>query len=199
MVRSHEDMMVQCQRGDIRAFELLVETYRSRVFNFIYRMVGRETGTAEDLLQEVFMKAYEAREYYEPRARFATWLFSIARNHSLNFLKSRRYRQGRKTVSLDDAGNGRLEQADPQGRENGGPDGSLKSRETAEMLEQAIAQLPDAYRESFVLHAVEGFSQSEVAAILNENASTVRSNYHRARQMLRERIGNIFAAEGGLT
>jgi RNA polymerase sigma-70 factor (ECF subfamily) len=181
---SHEELMVQVQHGNMAAFELLFEQYRLPVFNFLYRMLNMEREAAEDLLQEVFVKIYDAREYYEPRAKFSTWLFTIVRNHCLNFLMSRQYRQSRQTLSLEAmAEENNVEPlhdpAVPADRETG---------KIGELLEQAIGRLPNEYKEVFILHAVEGLSHEDIAAILRMNPATVRTNYHRARTMLRGKI-----------
>lgn len=183
---SDSELMVQFQQGNAAAVELLFEKYRLPVFNFIYRMLNRERQQAEDLLQEIFMKLLKAKDLYEPRARFSTWLFAIARNHCLNYLKSRRYLEGQRSVSLQDPGTeGGLTPAE---RLPGSQDviNDIQQRETQEMLEQAIGRLADDYREVFILHAVEGFTHEQIAEILQQNPATVRVQYHRARGMLRK-------------
>lgn len=193
---THEALMVRFQQGDLQAFELLVELYRAPVFNFVYRMLGRNREAAEDLLQEIFMNAHGTRDRYEPQGRFAAWLFAIARNCCLNALKSRTYRQGRNTVPLDEAGYLRAAPDAAPGGQTTGPAQALAGRETAELLEQAISRLPAGYRDVFVLHAIEGFSHQDIAGMRQENPATVRSTYHRARRMLRKDIGPALAGEG---
>lgn len=79
-----KDLVRQFQLGNTHAFKLLFEQYRVPIFNFVYRMLNGDRESAEDLLSEIFMKLHNAREFYEPKARFSTWLFTIARNHCLN-------------------------------------------------------------------------------------------------------------------
>jgi RNA polymerase sigma-70 factor (ECF subfamily) len=193
---SSEDLMAQVQCGNVAAFELLFEQYRLPVFNFLFRMLNGERGPAEDLLQEVFMKIYDARKYYEPRAKFSTWLFTITRNHCLNFLMSRRYRQGRRTLSLEAMAAERGGQTDAVKPPDLALQDSSGKQELGELLEQAIGNLPDEYKEVFILHAVEGFSHQDVAGILKMNPATVRTNYHRARTMLREKVGACLTRKG---
>ncbi len=193
---SDEKLMVMFQEGDIHAFELLFEKYRVPIFNFLYRMLNRQRGLAEDLLQEIFMKVFGAREYYEPRARFSTWLFTIARNHCLNLVRSRRYLEAKDTVSLDTRAseNGsRLADNLPARDEGQDP---LAQQEVREVLERVIAVLPENYREVFLLHAVEGFTHQEISEILNMNPATVRTHYHRARMILVDRMEDILEEEG---
>jgi RNA polymerase sigma-70 factor, ECF subfamily len=185
---SDGELMVKFQQGNAAAVELLFEKYRVPVFNFLYRMLNRERQQAEDLLQEVFMKLLKARDLYEPRARFSTWLFAIARNHCLNYLKSKRYQEGQRSVSLEDPpAEGGLPLAErlPASRE---VLGDIQQRETLATLERAIGALADDYREVFILHAVEGFTHEQIAEILKQNPATVRVQYHRARGMLRESL-----------
>jgi len=181
-----EDLMMRFQRGNTAAFDLLFDRYRRPVFSFLYRMLNRDRHCAEDLLQEVFIKLAKAAEFYRPSARFASWIFAIARNQCLNFIKSRRYLQGRRTVSLDKEG---VESEaplldDPALRSAGPGNADLQER-----IEWAVASLPETYREVFILKAVEGFSHDEIAGMLERNTATVRTQYHRARLMLRKRTG----------
>lgn len=185
---AHDDVVAQFQRGDANAFGLIFEQHRVQVFNFIYRMLNGDREAAEDLLNEVFMKLYDARESYEPKAKFSTWLFTIARNHCINFIKSRGYRQSHRTVSLEELAQQMTESsAQDHLMSLSVPDDSRRA-DQRELLEQAIAGLPDDYKEAFILHAVEGFAHEEVAHMLGMNPATVRTNYHRARALLRETI-----------
>lgn len=186
---SDEDMMLRFQQGNDRAFDFLFEKYRGAIFNFIFRMLNHERGAAEDLLQEIFTKVYRARGSYTPRSKFSTWLFSIARNHCLNFIKSRRFRQSRSTISLDTTGpeDGALLDrlvAEPEWCQRPG------AGDISEVLERAISSLPDGYKEVFLLRALEGLSHDDIAGILGANPATVRTRYHRARSMLRDRLGD---------
>jgi len=162
-----KDLVRLFQLGNVHAFELLFEQYRVPIFNFVYRMLNGDRESAEDLLSEIFMKLHDAREFYEPKARFSTWLFTIARNHCLNRVKSRNYRQSRSTVSLEElAQNTNGPSAPDRLMQLSVPDDSQQA-DMRELLEQAIGGLPDEYKEVFVLHAVEGFAHEEVARILD--------------------------------
>ena len=185
---AHDYVIMQFQRGDAHAFGLIFEQYRVPVFNFIYRMLNGNREVAEDLLNEIFMKLHDAREYYEPRAKLSTWLFTIARNHCLNCIKSRNYRQSRRTVSLEELAQKTTEPSAPDRLVSRSVPDDAKRADLRELLEQAIAGLPDEYKEVFILHAVEGFAHAEVAQMLKTNPATVRTHYHRARALLREQI-----------
>src|SRR5689334_25272204 len=92
-----EDLMVQCQRGEVRAFEVLLSRHRKPVYNFILRFVG-DREAAEDLLQESFMRVVKGAEAYKREAKFTTWLYTIARNLCVDQTRSRKQR---KHASLD--------------------------------------------------------------------------------------------------
>ena len=191
---SDSELMVKFQQGNSHAFTLLFETYRGPVFNFIYRMLNNQRDVAEDLLQEIFMKVAKARDYYEPRAKFSTWLFALTRNHCLNHLKSRRYAQRLNTVSLHaEAQDGAsLMEVLPDERP---ANGTLEQKETHAQLEQCIASLPDEYKEVFLLRAVEGLALDDVSRILRQNPATTRTHYHRARLLLQKRMNQLLAPE----
>jgi len=177
------------KEGNSAAFDLLFEKFRVPVFNFIYRMLNRQKGPAEDLLQEIFVKVVQGKEFYEPEGRFSTWLFSIARNHCLNFLKSRTYKQDKITISIDireeESG---LVMSDKLARHRN--DGStIEQKEFRNRFEETISTLPEKYREIFLLHAVEGLTHQEISKILKINPATIRTDYHRAKLLIKEKIG----------
>ena len=192
-----EELMLQTQRGNVHAFELLFERYRSRVFGFILRMLNGERQEAEDLMQDIFIKLFKAKEMYEPRAKFSTWLFTIVRNHCLNFVRSRAYLQAQRTVPLDPA--------DESGMAGAAMPAFAPVREResdmTERLEQAVQSLPAMYKDVFLLRAVEGFSHEETGLMLGLNPATVRTHFRRARLMLVEMLEgpiNAVPANGGM-
>ena len=192
-----EELMLQTQRGNVHAFELLFERYRSRVFGFILRMLNGERQEAEDLMQDIFIKLFKAKEMYEPKAKFSTWLFTIARNHCLNFVRSRAYLQTRQTVPLDPGDESGMAAPARPGFESG------RGHETdmAERLERAVQSLPTMYKDVFLLRAVEGFSYDETSRMLGLNPATVRTHFRRARLMLVEMLegrASTASADGGV-
>jgi RNA polymerase sigma-70 factor, ECF subfamily len=174
---SDEELMLRYKTGDMAAFDLLFEKYRAPVFNFIYRMLNKERYSAEDLLQEIFMKVDMSKSSYIITAKFSTWLFSIARNHCLNFLKSKQYGQSANTVTLDNELPAKQDEPDIGG-----------NMEFQDIVEQIICALPVKYREVFLLHAVEGFTHQEIAEMLRAKPATVRTDYHRAKLIIKEKL-----------
>lgn len=179
-----EELMVLFQQGDSGAFERLFERYRIPLFNFLLRLLHNQRESAEDVLQEIFVKLARARELYEPRSPLRPWLFTIARNHGLNHLRSRAAVAAQKNVSFDALAE---PTSDRPGRELAGRDdtfGAIASKDDQERLEQTIGRLPPPARDIFLLHALEGLPHEEIAQVLQMNPATVRTHYHRARAQL---------------
>ncbi|MEZ4414926.1 MAG: sigma-70 family RNA polymerase sigma factor [Gemmatimonadota bacterium] len=157
--------------GDPQAFERLYRSTVTRVFSLACRLVGDDA--ADDLTQEVFVRAWEKLPTFEGRSRFATWLHRLAVNHIL----------------------GRREQIARRRRYAGGlPDGDRIAGPRATVglaidLERAIGTLPEGARQVFVLYDVEGFTHEEIATAMSISVGTSKSQLHRARMMLRTQLG----------
>lgn len=158
--------------GDRRAFERLYRTHMARVHSLCLRMVA-DRGTAEELTQDVFVRAWEKLALFRGESAFSTWLHRLAVNVVLNHRKSEGRRRGRLD---DDPGvlESRAEHAAPVG---------------ARMdLEKAVAKLPPGARKVFVLHDVEGFKHEEIAGMLGVTTGGSKAQLHRARMLLREAL-----------
>jgi RNA polymerase sigma-70 factor (ECF subfamily) len=172
----HADMALadRCRSGAPGAFEELYRVHSPRLFGLACRMVGRTD--AEDLLQEVFLTAHRKMGLYKGESSLGTWLFRLATNLCLDFIRSRANRTARLTESYDAA-----EAAPVEGGR--GPILGVVDRLD---LERALAELPDGCREVFVLYDVEGFEHREVGAMLGISDGTSKSQLHKARLRLRE-------------
>jgi RNA polymerase sigma-70 factor (ECF subfamily) len=139
-------------------------------------MVGNPND-AEDLLQEIFLLAFNKLPSYQGQAALGTWLYRVATNRCLDHLRSRARRNQGLTRSLE---------------ENGGASTSAPRESTSERLdlERCIGKLPDSYRAAFLLHDVEGFGHREVAEIMGVAEGTSKSLAHKARFRIRECLGN---------
>lgn len=175
-VAPHADLALveRCRTGAPGAFEELYRLHSPRLFGLACRMVGR--GDAEDLLQEIFLTAHRKLGLYKGESSLGTWLFRLATNLCLDFLRSRANRTAQLTESYDAE-----EASTPVGGR--GPILSVVDRLD---LERAIAELPDGCREVFVLYDVEGFEHREVGQMLGISDGTSKSQLHKARMRLRE-------------
>jgi RNA polymerase sigma-70 factor (ECF subfamily) len=170
--RNAEARLVErCRRGEPGAFEDLYRQHASRIYGLACRMTGSATD-GEDLLQEVFLLVHRKLGSFKGDSSLGTWIYRLATNCCLDFLRSRQHRQQRTTETLDDVLPVRA--AGPQ-----------PFRIDRLDLERAILQLPAGYRAAFVLHDVEGFDHAEVAAQLGIAEGTSKSQVHKARLKIR--------------
>jgi len=171
--------------GDYDAFEELVEKYQGRVFRHLRKMV-RDDQLAEDLLQETFFNAYKGLEGFSGNSALSTWLFRIATNNALMYLRKHRP----ESVQYNDEIRGDTDfpflMDSPEFRRN--PQEMLLSKEGRKKIEEAIDDLPLLYRSVLVLRDVEGFSVKEVAEIMDASVPAVKSRLHRARNAVRESL-----------
>ena len=168
------ELAQRCGRGDMTAFEELYRAHAARLYTLVLRMTGSQQD-AEDLLQEVFLHAHRKLGGFRGESSLGTWLYRLAVNQCLDFLRGRQTRMARATSSYDEDDVG-----EPAAHEPVVP--TAISRVD---LERAIARLPDGCRTVFVLHDVEGFAHHEVASMLGVSEGTSKSQVHKARSKLR--------------
>ena len=182
-VRSADlELADRCRGGDAAAFEELYRLHAGRLFNLLSRMAGTAED-AEDLLQDVFLLAHRKLSGFRGESSLGTWLYRLAMNHSLDFLRGRHAKMGRVTDSLDDE-----DAAEPVAT------GTVVATSVSRMdLERAIARLPPGCRAAFLLHDVEGLEHREVAEVLGVSEGTSKSQVHKARMKLRALLGGIAA------
>lgn len=180
------ELVARCRHGDLGAFEELYRQHAPRLYSLANRMAG-PSADAEDLLQEIFLLAHRKLDTFKGESALATWLYRLAMNVCLDFVRSRRARSDRLTDSLDDDRPGAV--ATPQTR----PANGVASLD----LERAIARLPDGCRAAFLLHDVEGFEHHEVASILGVSTGTSKSQVHKARVKIRTYLAGRQTAEAG--
>ena len=174
-----EDLLLAAGRGDRQAFGRLVERHHRAVVQFIYRFLGDvDRNSAEDLAQDVFLKAWKGARSYRPRAKASTWLLRIARNTSLNYRRSHRLRR---TLPLDE-GDARNQATPNQVTDDTG------ARERAHDIQAMIASLPDRQRAAIILRHYQELVYSDIAAVLGISVSAVESLLFRARAALRDRL-----------
>ena len=162
--------------GDAIAFEALYRRHNARVHGVILRLVGGHAGRAEDLTQEAFVRAWQALPGYRFESAFTTWLHRLAVNTALMELRSRRSRP----QASDDE-----DALDHIGTQDSAGHGTALTMD----LERAVATLPPRARAVLVLHDVEGWKHEEIAAELGMAVGSSKAQLHRARGLLRTRLG----------
>lgn len=179
-------LMLQVRDGDRTAFETLVEKYKQPVVNLVARTIGDFT-EAEDIAQHVFVQVYKSAHRYEVTAKFSTWLFTIARNLSLNEIRrrSRHRADSLDETFADDDVNPMRQAPDLQ---TTGPTEHLLRDELEAKVEEAIADLPEKQRTALLMCRHEEFSYEEIARVVGCSLSATKSLIHRARETLKERL-----------
>ena len=162
-------------QGDQAAFGDLVTRYQTAVYNMAYRMLGNPT-EAEDAAQEVFVRAWKQLHSFQPERRFSTWLLSIASHHAIDLLRRRRPSAPLDDVALYVPSN------DPE------PLDTVLQGEQSDMVKKLLNTLPDKYRSVTVLRYYNDLSYDEIARMTGLTESAVKTQLHRARRMLAEKL-----------
>lgn len=181
-----EDLMDHVVAGSQEAFATLVDRYKNRLQNVIYRYI-RDFQRSEDLAQEAFVRVYLHRERYRKTGKFSTWIFTIAVNLAKNEI--RRKVRLRDVLSLEQLMEV-MGSSEPALKDESQPasDRQVERGQTSEVVARAIARLPEVYREALILRDIEGLAYEEIAEILDVPGGTVRSRINRARLMLKDKL-----------
>lgn len=184
---SDEDLILRVQAGENSAFDVLVDRYKVRLYNYLLRLL-RDPDEAEETAQETFVKAFVHADKYKTIARFSTWLYTIATNLVRNKLRARK--RAPRFISLWSRNPESEEESAPvdlldTSRQ---PDVEFNDKELGEIINEAIARIPEKYRTSFVLREVNQLSYEEIAAVTGLKLGTVRSRINRARSWFRRVI-----------
>jgi RNA polymerase sigma-70 factor (ECF subfamily) len=179
-------LMLRVKRGDRAAFAELVEKYKQPVMNLVYRTLHDEA-EAEDLAQSVFLQVYKSARRYESRAKFSTWLFTIARNLCLNEIR-RRARHPADSLEETHAENEDQPRQQYEDKSSVPPPEKLLHGELAQKIEEALAELPENQRTAILLCRQEELSYEEIAKILDCSLSATKSLIHRGRETLKEKL-----------
>ncbi len=171
------DVIRKFQQGEESAFNELVRKYQKQIYLIIWRMVGIHE-EAEDLSQEVFIKAYHGLHGFRGDASFLTWIYRIAVNLTLKHLRKKKLRQ---ILSLENIGL-TISSRNPT------PEQILETRETEERLIQAIERLPKRQKLVFNLRYFHKLPHAEIATILNRDVGTIKANYHQAIRKLQKEM-----------
>lgn len=178
------EILEEVSVGNIDAYGRIVNRYRVRLYNFVFRFVGNRE-TSEDIVQETFLRAFRKRTEYRSIANFSTWLFTIAGNLAKSELR-RRKRWRFFTLNRDEESNTGWDLPDESFR----PDKLAESSITEWMIQEAISSLPINYRQVILLRDVEGLSYEEISNVIRCPVGTVKSRVNRARLKLQQKLKN---------
>ena len=188
-------LMIRVRDDDTAAFEELVEKYQHRLVGVLHHVVG-DVSDAEDLAQEVFLRVYRARRKYRARAKFSTWLFTIANNLALNALRTR---QRRPAVQLNTHDSGPLgpRPAERLLHDSGQmPTKRLQQQEMAAVVRKAVAGLSERQRMAVILNKFEEMNYAEIARVMGLSTKAVKSLLSRARSNLRAALYDYLYMDG---
>lgn len=193
---SSGDMVLvdRARRGDAIAFELIMRRYNQRLYR-LARGILRNGAEAEDAVQEAYVRAYEKLGDFVGPTGFGSWLGRIVINEALG-----RRRWSGRLVFLEDYVAAMTAKARPEGwtdamrSQEPSPERLAANSELSRLLESAVNSLPDKFRMVFILRAVEGMNVMETAEMLSIRPETVKTRFHRARQLLQDRLGAEFDA-----
>lgn len=188
-----QQLVEQVQRGNKRAFDMLVIKYQRRLARLLSRFI-RDPAEVEDITQETFIKAYRALPSFRGDSAFYTWLYRIGVNTAKNFLVS----QGRKLpATVNGFGTEEMENFEgaDQLREVNTPESELMGKQVAQTVNQALAALPEELRTAIILREIEGLSYEEIADIMNCPIGTVRSRIFRAREAVADKLRPLLGTD----
>lgn len=179
-------LVERCKQDDIVAYEELVNRYRNKILNYVARNTG-SLADAEDLTQEVFIKAYLAIKKFRGQSSFQTWLFQIANNVCVD--RFRRKKRERIAYSLDEpltTDEGEVEREIPDWSSD--PAGLAQGQEMQAQVQKALSSLSDKLRPVIILHDLQDMPYEEIAAVLQIPLGTVKSRLFNARVELRRKL-----------
>ena len=188
---SDEDLMESFQGGNEQAFNILVNRYKERVHNFLYRYTHNHQD-CEDLVQETFLRVFRSRHSYRRIARFSTWLYTIA----INLAKTQHKKNQRMTtISMH------KHEQDEDSREIVIEDGNLRQDESlhekicVEQVEKALEEIAEEFREAVVLRDIQNLTYEEIMDITDLPMGTVKSRINRGRAKLQQMLKNVVYEE----
>ncbi|HCG77693.1 MAG TPA: RNA polymerase sigma factor RpoE [Oceanospirillales bacterium] len=187
---SDQQLVARVQKGDRRAFDLLVVKYQHRILSLVGRFVS-DHAEAQDVTQEAFIKAYRALPSFRGDSQFYTWMYRIAVNTAKNHLISRGRKTPTQDIDLDDAAYF-ADEANMKDVET--PDGLLQRDQLRKVVFDAIEELPDELRRAVTLRELEGLSYEEIAEAMNCPIGTVRSRIFRAREAIEKKMRPLLSA-----
>ena len=185
-IQSDLELMLRIKDGDAASFEVLLLRYRVPLVSFLHRIV-RDQALAEDLAQDVFLRVYQARERYQPEARFTTWLYRIATNLALNAIRDRKDKVSEPAGGESDGEPARERFVDPQPT----VEQRLIELDRERLIRQAVESLPENQCVAVILHKYQEVDYRQIAGVLSVSESAVKSLLFRAYETLRLRLAPL--------
>jgi len=186
--KTDEELLAEFQQGDAGAFERLLRRHRSPLYTFFVRMLG-DRARAEDLAQETFLRIVKGSAAWEHRARFQTWLYTIARNLCVDAARRERFRRAESLDAQDGEEGAPLVEA--VASSGAGPDREAESARLRPVLQRALLALPAEQREVFMLREQAGLPFKEIADLVGANENTVKSRMRYALSGLRKALAEV--------
>jgi RNA polymerase sigma-70 factor, ECF subfamily len=195
-LEAEADLLRRARAGQADAFSELVVRYQDRVYNLMVRMAGVDQ--AEELAQEVFLRAFEKLDRFRGESRFYTWIFRIAANLAISqrrrkrriaFTSLTRRREGEDDRQADEA------TAELASRRTPAPDANLLAGERADRIAAALDELDEDFRVVVVLRDIEDMDYAEIGEVLHLPPGTVKSRLHRARKLLQDKLADLIGPE----
>lgn len=186
-----EELMLEYQRGNEEALEMLFLRYKKKIFNFAYRILANRAD-AEDVTSDIFLTLFSQKDRYQPEAKFSTWLYTMARNASLTKIRNKKNLFSLSFLGLGQEG--KEESWDPPDSKPG-PVQTLSRNEMGTHVRRAIHRLPRAQKEALILRAYEEMSYEEIRKILNCSLENVKVLIFRARKRLRKELAWVIQEE----
>ena len=182
------ELVLKAQQGDVPAFEELVERYHGKIYGLTYNMTSNRED-AEDLTQEVFVKAFEALPRFKRKSSFYTWVYRIAVNKTINYRKKR---NRKRTLSLDQFDQDiKTDDVYHDLTAKGSPLRNISLSELQEKLNEALQHLSEKHRTVVVMHDMQGIPHEEIAKVVGASVGTVRSRLFYARRQMQTELSEF--------
>jgi len=182
------ELVLKAQQGDVHAFDQLVERYHSKIYGLTYNMTSNRED-AEDLTQEVFVKAFEALPRFKGKSSFYTWVYRIAVNKTINYRKKRNRKRALSLDSFDQ--DIKLDDAYHEMTAKGSPLRNISLSELQKKLNEALLNLSEKHRTVVVMHDMQGIPHDEIAKVVGASVGTVRSRLFYARRQMQTELSDF--------
>ena len=184
-----QDLVSRAKDGDTQAFDALILKYGDKLFGLVYSMTNNKEDT-HDLLQEIFAKTYQSLPKFQGKSTFYTWIYQIATNRTLNFLKKRKNRATSSINEMEEAIHQDPALIDTTNDAN--PERQSNINELQIKLNEALMKLSESHRMIVTLFDIQGLSHKEIAQVLNSSEGTIRSRLHYAHLQLQSALQEIW-------